>query len=90
MKKFSFLLLTVELYLQILYYGSLVEVLEPEDLRDIIRLEVHNMAELYGIVEPVSPDDIEAFMKDIEQNDPELYDKKMPKAVYAGIEKIEH
>lgn len=81
--------LTVELYLQILYYGSLVEVLEPEDLRDIIRVEVHNMAELYGIVEPSSPEEIEAFMKDIEQNDPDLYNKKLPKAVYVGIETIE-
>lgn len=82
--------LTVELYLQILYYGSLVEVLEPDDLRNIIRVEVHNMAELYGIVEPASPEEIEAIMKDIEHNDPDLYNKKLPKALYAGIEKSEH
>ena len=48
--------LTVELYLQILYYGSLVEVLEPEDLCDIIHVEVHKMAELYGIIEPATPE----------------------------------
>lgn len=48
--------LTVELYLQILYYGSLVEVLEPEDLLDVIHIEVCKMAELYGIIEPVSPE----------------------------------
>ena len=36
--------LTVELYLQIQYYGSNIEVLEPEDLRDTIAGEVHRMA----------------------------------------------
>lgn len=80
--------LTVELYLQILYYGSLVEVLEPEDLRDIIQVEVHKMAELYGIVMPKTPEDIEARMSDIEENNPdELLNKEFPKAVYAGIVK---
>ena len=76
--------LTVELYLQILYYGSLVEVLEPEDLLDVIRIEVHKMAELYGIIEPATPEEIEAMMKEIEENDPELYNKKFPRDVYAG------
>lgn len=76
--------LTVELYLQILYYGSLVEVLEPEDLLDVIRIEVQKMAELYGIIDPASPEEIEAMMKEIEDNDSELYNKKFPRDVYAG------
>lgn len=76
--------LTVELYLQILYYGSLVEVLEPEDLLHVIRFEVQKMAELYGFIEPASPEEIEAMMKEIEENDPELYNKKFPRDVYAG------
>lgn len=76
--------LTVELYLQILYYGSLVEVLEPEDLLDVIRMEVQKMSVLYGIIEPTSPKEIEALMKDIEENDPALLDRKFPKDVYAG------
>lgn len=76
--------LTVELYLQILYYGSLVEVLEPEDLLDVVRLEVQKMAVLYGIIEPATPEEIESMMKDIEENNPELLNKKFPRDVYAG------
>lgn len=77
--------LTIELYLQILYYGSFVEVLEPQDLRDIIHVEVCKMAETYGIIEPASPEELEAMMKEIEENDPELCNRKFPKAVYEGL-----
>lgn len=39
--------LTVELTLQILYYGSLVEVLEPQELREVVADEAMRMAETY-------------------------------------------
>lgn len=77
--------LTVELYLQILYYGSNIEVLEPEDLRETIAGEVHRMAEVYGLIEPPSPEELEALMKDMEMNDPDFYNKPLPQSVYAGL-----
>lgn len=77
--------LTVELYLQILHYGSLVEVPEPEDLRDVILAEVHKMAEMYGIIEPPSAEELEAMMKAMEQEDLDFFNKKFPKAVYGGL-----
>lgn len=43
------------------------------------------MAETYGIVEPMSQEDLDAFVKEMEENHPELYDKKFPQDVYLGI-----
>lgn len=40
--------LTIELILQIQYYGSLVEVLDPQDLRDYIATEAIRTANLYA------------------------------------------
>lgn len=59
--------------------------MEPQDLRDIIYCEVYKMAETYGIVEPMSQEDLDAFVKEMEENHPELYDKKFPQDVYLGI-----
>lgn len=77
--------LSIELYLQILKYGSLIEVLAPDDLRDVIAVEVCKMAELYGIVEPSSPEDIDAWMEEMRQNHPEVLEKKVPVDVYRGM-----
>ncbi len=43
------------------------------------------MAETYGIIEPTSPEEMEAKMKEIEENDPELFNRKFPNAVYEGL-----
>lgn len=77
--------LTVELYLQILYYGSLVEVLEPEELIDVIYGEVRRMAENYGIIEPPSQEEIDSWLEDVQKNNPELLEKKFSQDVYAKL-----
>ena len=41
--------LTVELLMQILYNGSLVEVLEPQDLRDAVAEQAFRMADIYSV-----------------------------------------
>lgn len=76
--------LTVELYLQILYYGSTIEVLAPTDLRDIVRGEVVRMAESYGIIEPPTEEELDAYLEQV-KNNPEEYDKAYPQDVYRGI-----
>lgn len=76
--------LTIELYLQILHYGSRIEVLEPDDLYMIIRNEVINMALLYEIIEPLTEEEREAALKDIEDN-PEEYNRKYPRDLYQGM-----
>lgn len=43
------------------------------------------MAETYGIVEPMSQVDLDAFVKEMEESHPELYDKKFPQDIYLGI-----
>lgn len=76
--------LTIELYLQILYYGSRIEVLSPTELQDIIRLEVYNMAVKNGLIEPTPDDDAEERMEEI-KNNPEEYEKKYSQDIYRGI-----
>ena len=76
--------LTIELYLQILHYGSRIEVLEPEDLYLIIRNEVINMAFLYGIIDPLTEEEQEELQKKIE-DDPEEYNRKYPQDLYRGM-----
>lgn len=73
--------ITVELIMQILYYGSLIEVLGPEELRDAVGIQVYKMAESYGFIEPPTEEDMDAMREDI-MNHPELYDKKYPPEVY--------
>lgn len=41
--------LTVELLMQILYNGSLVEVLEPQELREAVAEQSFRMAEMYSL-----------------------------------------
>lgn len=77
--------LTIELYFQILHYGHFIEVLEPEELVDVIYGEVRRMAENYGIVEPASPEEMEAWLEDVRKNNPELLEKKFSQDVYAGL-----
>ena len=76
--------LTVELYMQILYYGSNIEVLAPTELHDIIHNQIVDMAELYGIIEPPTEEDLDAFLEEVKKH-PEEYDKKYSQDIYRGI-----
>lgn len=76
--------LTVELYMQILYYGSNIEVLAPTELHDIIHNQIVDMADLYGIIEPPTEEDLDAFLEEVKKH-PEEYDKKYSQDIYRGI-----
>jgi len=76
--------LTIELCFQILYYGCRIEVLSPTDLRDTIHGEIVRMAELYGIIEPPTQEEIEDWMEQA-KNDPEAYNRPYPQSVYRGL-----
>jgi len=80
--------LSVELYQQIAMFGSRIEVLEPKDLRDVMRNETWKMAERYGIIEPQEPmseEEFKAWYEDMKQNHPEVLEEKFCRDAYAGF-----
>lgn len=46
---YNYLMAIGDLLMQILYNGSLVEVLEPQDLRDAVAEQAFRMADIYSV-----------------------------------------